>query len=158
MNRLWMLMILLSTANLSPARAASDGSGPLAAVNRLFAAMASHDANAARGLFLPNAQIASIGSDGAAHATSSAAFVDHLEKSKDQWLERIWDVKVFEKDALAAVWAPYDFHLNGKFGHRGVDSFSLMKSAGEWKIAFISYSNETSTCKPSPLGPPSGKQ
>lgn len=51
--------------------------------------------------------------------------------------ERIvqWDIKV--DLPMASVWADYEFYVNGKFSHRGVDAFQLFKSAKGWKIIQI---------------------
>ncbi len=54
---------------------------------------------------------------------------------------------------IAVVWAEYDFHLNGKFNHCGVDQVNLLKTGAGWKIMGIAYTSETSGCAPSPLGP-----
>jgi hypothetical protein len=51
--------------------------------------------------------------------------------------ERIvkWDIKT--DYPMASVWADYEFYVNGKFSHRGVDAFQLFKSANGWKIIQI---------------------
>jgi hypothetical protein len=66
----------------------------------------------------------------------------------------MWNPKVLIHGGLAVVWADYDFHLNGKFSHCGVDSVTLVTVSGAWKISGIAYTMETSECTPSPLGPP----
>jgi len=58
---------------------------------------------------------------------------------------------------LAQVWTEYDFHLDGKFTHCGIDAFTLVRVNGDWKIAGTSYTVEPTGCKPSPLGPPPAK-
>ena len=42
----------------------------------------------------------------------------------------------------AALFAEYDFHLNGNLSHRGVDSFNLLKIANGWKIAAVAGTRE----------------
>ncbi len=144
----------LAICFLSVAQAASDDQSPAAAVQRLFDAMSAHDADAARALFLPEAMLFSVRADGTAVATPHEKWVERLGASKDAWLERIWNTKQFEHGSIAIVWADYDFHLNGKFSHCGIDSFNLLKTAGGWKIAAVADTRETSGCSPSPLGPP----
>jgi hypothetical protein len=49
-------------------------------------------------------------------------------------------------------WAPYDFHLDGKLSHCGIDSFGLVRGADGWRIAGISYTVQKTGCAPSPPG------
>ena len=53
---------------------------------------------------------------------------------------------------LAQVWAPYDFHLDGKLSHCGIDSFSLVRNADGWRVVGVSYTVQKVGCAPSPLG------
>ena len=133
---------------------AAEDQPPTVVVQKLFDAMSAHDGAAARTLFIPDAMLYSIGRDGAASGLPFEKFVEHLGSSKDAWLERTWNPKVLEHGTVAVVWADYDFHLNGKFSHCGVDSFNLLKTPGGWKIASVADTRETSGCPSSPLGPP----
>ena len=133
--------------------AAQPPTTPLTAVQSLFDAMPKHDGNTARTLFLPQAMLYSMRSDGTADGMASEKFVDRLSSAKGAWLERIWNAKTLEHGPAAQVWAEYDFHLDGKFSHCGIDSFSLLKTAAGWKIASITDTRETTGCAPSPLGP-----
>ena len=38
---------------------------------------------------------------------------------------------------LAIVWAPYEFYYKGKYSHKGVDSFQLVRVDGVWKIQYL---------------------
>ena len=38
---------------------------------------------------------------------------------------------------MANVWTAYSFYFDGKFSHCGVNSFQLLKEAGEWKIFYL---------------------
>jgi len=146
------LVLILAASFLCPA--APDDKGPSETVQKLFDAMSAHDADAARALFIPEAMLFSVRPDGTAAALPHEKWIEHLGASKDAWLERIWDPKLLEHSSIAVVWAEYDFHLNGKFSHCGVDSFSLLKTAAGWKIYSVADTHETSGCSPSPLGPP----
>ena len=130
------------------------GDEPLAAAQKLFDAMKAHDA-AAAALFLPGATLASVDAKGKPSVMAAEKFAEHIGTGKGVWLERIWNPKVLEHGSIATVWAEYDFHLNGKFSHCGIDSFSLVRTDAGWKIAAVSDTRETSGCTPSPLGPPS---
>jgi hypothetical protein len=40
---------------------------------------------------------------------------------------------------IATAWVPYEFYLNGKFTHKGVDVFLFVKSGNEFKIQTLLY-------------------
>lgn len=39
--------------------------------------------------------------------------------------------------SLGHVWTPYEFYLDGKLSHTGVNSFTLFKEKDQWKIVYI---------------------
>lgn len=60
------------------------------------------------------------------------------------------------QDRLAQVWMPYDIYIDGKWSHCGVDAFTLLKIAGQWKTVALLYTVEQpSACSKHPAGPPS---
>jgi uncharacterized protein DUF4440 len=148
-----LVLLFSSCAFLLPSTAA-DENGAIATVQRLFDAMATHNAEAARVLFTPGAGLTAVRANGAVSNSTSEEFVAHVGAAKEPWLERMWNPKVLIHGGLAVVWADYDFHLNGKFSHCGIDSVTLVKTSDQWKISGIAYTMEMSGCAPSPLGPP----
>ena len=85
-------------------------------------------------------------------AFSNEEYFADLKASKQLMRERIWDPEVRISGLIASVRAPYDFWIDGKFSHCGVDQFDLIKTEDGWKIAGGVYTLE-SKCAPSPLGP-----
>ena len=126
----------------------------LGAVDALFAAMAKHDVDASRRLILPGARFVVVLPDGAVKIEPDTGYLDTLGKHEEAFRERIWDAQVTVQGNLAQVWAPYDFHLDGKLSHCGIDSFSLVRGSDGWRIAGISYTVQKAGCAPSPLGNP----
>ena len=51
--------------------------------------------------------------------------------------ERILEYKIESDNFLAHVWTPYEFYLNGKLSHKGVNSFTLIKENEKWKIVHV---------------------
>lgn len=141
----------MSAASLTRA---GDDAGPTAVAQRLFDAMAAHDGAGARALFTPDANLIAVAPDGKVTVTPIEKWTDRLSSATDKWLERMWSPKVQEHNAIATVWAQYDFHVNGKFTHCGIDTFTLVKTNGEWRIAALVFTRETSACPESPLGSP----
>jgi len=85
-------------------------------------------------------------------AFSNEEYFADLTASKQTMRERIWDPEVRISGLIASVWAPYDFWIDGKLSHCGVDQFDLIKTEKGWRIAGGVYTLE-SKCAPSPLGP-----
>lgn len=54
-----------------------------------------------------------------------------------QFQEKIIDYSIQIDGAIANAWTPYEFWLNGKFHHCGVNSFQLFKEEGTWKIIYL---------------------
>jgi hypothetical protein len=51
--------------------------------------------------------------------------------------ERLREYKIQIDGAIAHAWTPYEFYINGKLSHKGVNSFQLFKDNGVWKIIYI---------------------
>lgn len=132
---------------------AAGGDSPTAVAQKLFDAMKAHDSAAAMALFVPGTTMSSFDAAGKAVITPVEKWAERIGASKSGMLERMWNPKVMEQGSIATVWAEYDFHLDGKFSHCGIDSFTMLKTDAGWKIAGLSYTREK-TCAPSPLGPP----
>jgi hypothetical protein len=62
--------------------------------------------------------------------------------NQKQIREVINNPRVLIHNRVAIVWTPYDFYINEKLSHGGVDAVSLLKTADGWKIAGIIYTVE----------------
>ena len=51
--------------------------------------------------------------------------------------EKLLDYKILIDGPLAHVWTPYEFYVNGKLSHSGVNSFTLFKEKDTWQIIHI---------------------
>jgi hypothetical protein len=51
--------------------------------------------------------------------------------------ERLLDYKIQIDGPMAHVWTPYEFYIDGKLSHKGVNSFQLFNDNGVWKIVYI---------------------
>ncbi|WP_304169255.1 hypothetical protein [Phenylobacterium aquaticum] len=60
--------------------------------------------------------------------------------------EHIWDPTLLRRGPMAVVWAPYEFKLDGKTSHCGIDVFNLVQAAGQWKIASVMWTAEPKAC------------
>lgn len=53
-----------------------------------------------------------------------------------QFEEKLLSWKIQIDGSMAQVWTPYEFYINGKLSHRGVNSFQLFKDNSGWKITY----------------------
>lgn len=51
--------------------------------------------------------------------------------------EKILSYNIQIDGSMAHVWAPYEFYLNDKLSHSGVNTFTLFKEKDIWKIIYI---------------------
>jgi hypothetical protein len=53
------------------------------------------------------------------------------------WEEKLLSYSIQVDGIMANAWTEYEFWLNGKFSHCGVNSFQLFKDNGSWKIIYL---------------------
>lgn len=51
--------------------------------------------------------------------------------------EKILNYNIQIDGTMAHVWAPYEFYLNDKLSHSGVNTFTLFKENDVWKIIYV---------------------
>ena len=54
-----------------------------------------------------------------------------------QFEERLLGHTIHIDGPMAIDWTPYEFYVNGKKSHSGVNVFTLYKDNGQWKIVAI---------------------
>jgi hypothetical protein len=57
--------------------------------------------------------------------------------SSMKFQEKILSYTIQIDGAMAHVWAPYEFYLNNKLSHSGVNTFTLFKEKDFWKIIYL---------------------
>lgn len=51
--------------------------------------------------------------------------------------EKILNYNIQFDGAMAHVWTPYEFYINEKLSHSGVNAFTLYKEKDSWKIIYL---------------------
>jgi hypothetical protein len=151
------LLMLLLTAAAEPAAQSSSAErdAVLKAVQAFFDTMTARDVDGARQVLQPQGRFHAMRMrDGKpdVRAFSNEEYFADLQASKQKMQERIWNPEIRINGLIAIMWAPYDFWIDGKYSHCGIDGFDLIKTEDGWKIAGGVYTVETK-CAPSPLGP-----
>ena len=50
--------------------------------------------------------------------------------------EKILSYSIQVDGTMAHAWTPYEFYINDKLSHKGVNAFTLFKENNEWKIIY----------------------
>lgn len=112
-----------------------------AVVNNLFKAMAQTDTVLLKSCFSENGVIQTIVSKPEGNAVRTDLiqnFVNSIGKqTKGALDERIEFGPIQTEGQMATVWTPYNFYFNGKFSHKGVNSFQLVRFKEGWKIQYL---------------------
>ncbi len=115
-----------------------------AVILKTFSAMKSVDTVALKSCFTEKAvlQISQIRPEGnIVREVPIANFVKNVMNRKaGDMEERVlsWGPILVDHE-IATAWVPYEFYLNGKFTHKGVDAFILVKVGEEFKIQTLLY-------------------
>lgn len=128
----------------------TDEAAVMVPVDALFAALAARDPALAAPYLLPEGDltIADERDDGTREVrrTSFVEFAATLKPGPEKYEERIYNPAIEIDGDIALVWGRYDFIIDGKLSHCGVDHFNLVREAGRWKIANLSYSKRRTGC------------
>jgi hypothetical protein len=124
-----------------------------ATINTLFAAMKNADGILLKTVFADNAILQTVSRDKEGRTIVRSEDVSEFAASvsnikKDSADERIVFETIQKDGPLAMAWTPYRFYYNGQFSHCGVNSFQLVRLAGEWKIQYLIDTRRRTGCDP----------
>jgi hypothetical protein len=112
-------------------------------IKQTFKAMLTADTVLLKSCFAPGAimHVVQNQKDSVVVRTSKVAdFVASIGKQQPGSLdERSFDEIIYIDREIASAWAPYTFHRNGQFSHKGIDSFQFVKLKDGWKIQYLIY-------------------
>lgn len=145
---LTLLMLTVATQSF----AQTDEEQIKATINQVFDGMRKSDSSLVRAALHPSCTLKSIGK-------SKTGEVRLQEDAILGWLKQIgtkreglmlderltsYDIKVDGEMAIA--WTPYEFYVNDKFNHCGVNTFTFMKTEKGWKIIGIVDTRRKENC------------
>ncbi|MES2421750.1 MAG: nuclear transport factor 2 family protein [Pseudomonadota bacterium] len=133
-----------------PPAVVTEEAGVMVSIDALFAALAARDGQAILAQVRPDggATVAEEKSDGtrSVRRTSWTEFAAALKPGPERYAERLTDPAVDIDGDIAMVWSPYVFTIDGKVAHCGTDHFDMVREAGRWKIANVTWSSRTTGC------------
>ena len=139
-----VLILLLSPLFLFGQNPTKDEDQIKAVILKTFSAMKAVDTVALKSCFTTNAllNVSQIRSEGTiVREVPISKFVQSvLSRKPGDMDERVlsWGPILIDHE-IATAWVPYEFYLNGKFSHKGVDVFLLVKTGNEFKIQTLLY-------------------
>lgn len=146
-HRTMRLLIACLLVLLPIAAQTADEKDVLAAVQKTFDGMATNDAAKILSSMTPDAHLYGVRANGVSYAIPAEQWANRLVSFKAQFVERFTKAPtVTIHGTVANVWGEYEFLRDGKFGHCGVDSFSLLKTADGWRVAAVLDTEETTGC------------
>ena len=146
-----LLLILLAFSQLSLAQNTAL-STPENTISTLFKAMYDGDSTMAAMVFTEGATLNSVfttkSGEQKVNTGDVSKFISAIGSPHDEvWDERISDLSINIDADLAQAWMKYEFYLDDKFSHCGVNAVHLIRRDGEWKIFQIVDTRRKSDCK-----------
>jgi len=86
--------------------------------------------------------------DGGMHITPrpNSYWTDPSRGGDRVYRERYWSPTVMIRGGIAVVWAPYEFWIDGKTSHCGVDVMDFVKVDGKWLVSNAMWTVEPEAC------------
>ena len=127
---LLFIVFALGAAPLQ-AQSSADRDAVLAALQVFFDTMTARDVEGARNILVPLGRfhvMDLVKPKSEPRSLANEEYLALLQSSKQTMRERIWNPDVRVHGSIASVWTPYDFWIDGKLSHCGVDAFELIKT------------------------------
>ncbi len=140
----YLLLLFLCPLLAMGQQKTSDEDQIKAVILKTFSAMKSVDSVALKSCFMSNAMlhISQVKPEGnTLREVPAAKFIQNVMTRKPGDMdERVlsWGPILIDQE-IATAWVPYEFYLNGKFTHKGIDVFIFVKSGDEFKIKTLLY-------------------
>lgn len=154
-----MLLLVASGASMAvcverdnpPSAAALERAAVLDVMDRYLSAISSGNLGAMKQLQTPEGMTyrAKSSADGTVQVVPhpNSWWVDPARKDDGHALrERYWAPTVLVRGSIAVVWAPYEFWIDGRTSHCGIDSFDFVKVGGRWLVANAMWTVEPDAC------------
>lgn len=153
------VVVSMLAAFVSSARAQTadpEGKAVIAVADSVLAALTGSDGATLARLTLDSAIVGGAGlRNGAERLTlrSMSLYINRADTTT--FTERGFEATSRVQDRVAQVWMPYDLYIGTKWSHCGIDTFTLMKRDGRWRVAALIYTIEQPpACRRHPAGPP----
>ena len=146
------ILIIVALATSLGCFAQTDEQKVTQRIQELFTAMYNGDSAGVRSCFTEKAIMQTIAFDKTGQPLVQNGSVETFssfvgKQTKGTADERIKFDGIKVDGDLATAWTPYEFYYQQKFSHCGVNSFTLFREKGEWKINYIIDTRRKENCK-----------
>lgn len=150
MKNLFTLILLLFAIQSFGQNASNNEIEIKKTINQLFEGMYKSDSTLLKNSFDKNAILQTIvkNKEGMVSVKneSTQEFIKSISGKHPQYEEKIKFIDIKVDGELATVWTNYQFFVDNKFSHCGVNSFQMVKSNNLWKIAYIIDTRRKDNC------------
>ena len=120
----------------------AESKAVIAVADALLAALSTGDNMALARLTMDSAVVGGAGLRGGVESASLRPWAVYINRTgPSTFTERGFGATARVQDRVAQVWMPYDLYIGDKWSHCGVDTFTLMKREGQWRVASLVYTN-----------------
>ena len=86
--------------------------------------------------------------EGTMHITAhpNSFWTDSSQADGHVYREQYWTPTVMIRGGIAVVWAPYEYWIDGKTSHCGVDVIDFVKIDGKWFVSNAMWTVEPEAC------------
>jgi hypothetical protein len=129
---------------------ADEEAAVLEAMDHYMTAISANDLQAMAAMQTPEGMTyrarATEGGDMEIVAHPNSYWVDPSQDDGRTHRERYWSPTVLVRGGIAVVWAPYEYWIDGKTTHCGVDVFDFVKIGGVWRVSNSTWTVEPNAC------------
>ena len=144
-----LMMMLLVGLNSYAAGTAQEKAEVRQILDQVFDAMRAGDDETLKTLLLPDTPLDRISPDKPVERGDSSGWIGWVSTLKPgQADEQIFDVEIHVEGPLAVAWAPFTIAIDGELKSCGVNQFTLVKHAQEWKVAYLIDTHTPDKCLP----------
>ncbi len=127
----------------------------IAVADSVLHALSTGDTATLRRLSLDSTNVGGVGTRSGQEVFSLRSMRFDLARGFPNFIERGFNPSARVNDWIAQVWMPYDLYREGTWSHCGIDTFTLLKVKGAWRVASLLYTIEQPpACQKHPAGPP----
>ncbi len=143
-----ILCLIISFAGFSQESNIEESEQIKNVINQFFKAIEKKDSILTRSTILGDAQVWRRRNDEKL-PTIDFRFSKDSTPTMSSWpdmKEIALDYDITANNDIAVAWVPYEFWIEDKFSHCGIDVFTLFKKDEEWKIITLAYTVEKIKC------------
>jgi len=152
-----VLALLSACASVAPpapsdrdGRPSDEEASVLAAMDRYVAAISGKDVRTMAAMQTPEGmtyRVRAAGGDAwEVVARPGSYWTDPSRVDGRTHRERYWSPTVLMRGGIAVVWAPYEYWIDGRTSHCGVDVFDFVKVDGVWRVSNSMWTVEPDAC------------